>query len=221
MAKAKSVYTCTECGGSSPKWQGQCPACNAWNTLVETLSDAAPRNRFSGKAVAAKLQVLSDVQVQEGRLMPTGIGEFDRVLGGGLVAGPVSRHRSQGVGAVGQKRRRPGGHRRRGLGRERGGNRRREGLAVHREGEALDTRAGIRRLSLDAHVAPNMGAGRRSLEAERGSQGVVDDQDLGGPGAEPLAPAAGREDLDSGGGVREKCDRRGEGAGRIGGDGHG
>ena len=89
MAKAKSIYTRTECGGSSPKWQGQCPACNAWNTLVETLADAAPRNRFSGKAVAAKLQLLTDVQVKQGRLVPTGIGEFDRVLGGGLVAGQV------------------------------------------------------------------------------------------------------------------------------------
>ena len=89
MAKAKSVYTCTECGGTSPKWQGQCPACNAWNTLVETISDAAPRHRFSGAASASKLQVLSDVRVQEAKRAPTGIGEFDRVLGGGLVAGQV------------------------------------------------------------------------------------------------------------------------------------
>ena len=48
MARAKSVYTCTECGGQSPKWQGQCPHCDAWNTLVETALEAAKpgANRF-------------------------------------------------------------------------------------------------------------------------------------------------------------------------------
>src|SRR3972149_3217236 len=89
MAKAKSVYTCTECGGSSPKWQGQCPGCNAWNTLVETLADAAPRHRFSSAASGATLQLLSDVRAKDSRPLPTGIAEFDRVLGGGLVAGQV------------------------------------------------------------------------------------------------------------------------------------
>ena len=39
MAKTKTIYSCTECGGQSPKWQGQCPACNAWNTLVETIAE--------------------------------------------------------------------------------------------------------------------------------------------------------------------------------------
>jgi DNA repair protein RadA/Sms len=49
MAKAKSVYSCTECGGTSPKWQGQCPSCGAWNTLVETV--AAPiATRFENVA---------------------------------------------------------------------------------------------------------------------------------------------------------------------------
>ena len=89
MAKAKSIYTCTECGGSSPKWQGQCPGCSAWNTLVETLADAAPRHRFSGTNKAATLQLLSDVRAKDAPPLPTGIGEFDRVLGGGLVAGQV------------------------------------------------------------------------------------------------------------------------------------
>ena len=89
MAKGRSVYTCTECGGSSPKWQGQCPGCSAWNTLVETLAEAEPRNRFSGTNKAATLQLLSDVRAKDSRPMPTGIAEFDRVLGGGLVAGQV------------------------------------------------------------------------------------------------------------------------------------
>ena len=42
MAKARTVYSCTECGGTSPKWQGQCPQCGAWNTLVETVATPAP-----------------------------------------------------------------------------------------------------------------------------------------------------------------------------------
>jgi DNA repair protein RadA/Sms len=89
MAKAKSIYTCTECGGNAPKWQGQCPNCNAWNTLVETLADAAPRHRFSSAAPASTLQLLSDVRAKDAQRMPTGIAELDRVLGGGLVAGQV------------------------------------------------------------------------------------------------------------------------------------
>ena len=89
MAKARPIYTCSECGGSSPKWQGQCPGCGAWNTLVETLADAAPRHRFSSAGSGSTLQLLSDVRAKDAQLLPTGIGEFDRVLGGGLVAGQV------------------------------------------------------------------------------------------------------------------------------------
>ena len=89
MAKGRSVYTCTECGGSSPKWQGQCPGCSAWNTLVETLAEAEPRNRFSAAGKSATLQLLSEVRAKHTQPLPTGIGEFDRVLGGGLVAGQV------------------------------------------------------------------------------------------------------------------------------------
>lgn len=51
MAKAKTVYTCTECGGQAPKWQGQCPHCEAWNTLVETVLEKAV-SRFSPAAAA-------------------------------------------------------------------------------------------------------------------------------------------------------------------------
>jgi len=93
MAKAKSVYSCTECGAQSPKWQGQCPSCGQWNTLVESIADAttAPRNRFSSVAGAksAQVQKLADVKAREMPRMPTGVTEFDRVLGGGLVAGQV------------------------------------------------------------------------------------------------------------------------------------
>lgn len=90
MAKAKTVYSCTECGALSPKWQGQCPGCNDWNTLVETVAEkATPNSRFESLAPAAKLQNLSEIEVREAERIPTGIGEFDRALGGGLVTGGV------------------------------------------------------------------------------------------------------------------------------------
>ena len=89
MAKAKSVYACSECGGESSKWQGQCPHCGAWNTLVESVSEAAPKHRFAGVTKASTLQRLAEVSAREAPRVETGIGEFDRVLGRGLVAGQV------------------------------------------------------------------------------------------------------------------------------------
>ncbi|MGZ5152167.1 MAG: DNA repair protein RadA [Burkholderiales bacterium] len=90
MAKSKSVYACTECGGQALKWQGQCPHCQAWNTLEETLAEAAPSaNRFALIADGGRLQRLSEVQAREEERLSTGVAEFDRVLGGGLVEGGV------------------------------------------------------------------------------------------------------------------------------------
>ncbi len=91
MAKAKTVYVCTECGGQASKWQGQCPHCQAWNTLVEGVAEtAAPSaNRFSLIAETGKLQRLSEVEAREESRISSGIPEFDRVLGGGLVPGAV------------------------------------------------------------------------------------------------------------------------------------
>jgi DNA repair protein RadA/Sms len=91
MAKEKTVYTCTECGGSTPKWQGKCPNCEAWNTLVESISDCAStqRNRFASLAPASAVAVLADIEASEEARTPTGIGELDRVLGGGIVEGGV------------------------------------------------------------------------------------------------------------------------------------
>ena len=90
MAKPKSVYSCTECGGQALKWQGQCPHCQQWNTLVETVAEAAPTsNRFSLIAETGKLQRLSEIEAREEARLSSGVPEFDRVLGGGLVAGAV------------------------------------------------------------------------------------------------------------------------------------
>ncbi len=92
MAKAKTAYSCTECGGQSAKWQGQCPHCGEWNTLVETVAEALPsagKNRFGSLAASGKLQQLAEVEAREVSRTATGIAEFDRVLGGGLVEGGV------------------------------------------------------------------------------------------------------------------------------------
>jgi DNA repair protein RadA/Sms len=91
MAKAKSVYSCTECGGQTLKWQGQCPHCQAWNTLVESVAEALPAgaNRYARIAEAGKPQRLSEIEAREESRIRSGIEEFDRVLGGGLVPGGV------------------------------------------------------------------------------------------------------------------------------------
>ncbi len=91
MAKAaKNLYACGECGATAPKWQGQCPGCGAWNTLVETRPEpAATGNRFAALAGVSRLQSLAEVEAREEDRLPTGIAEFDRALGGGLVAGGV------------------------------------------------------------------------------------------------------------------------------------
>jgi DNA repair protein RadA/Sms len=89
MAKAKTVFTCTECGGSAPKWQGQCPHCGAWNTLVETVATPAATRFESVTGARSIITSLAAVKTRENPRIPTGIEEFDRVLGGGLVAGGV------------------------------------------------------------------------------------------------------------------------------------
>ena len=88
MAKTKTLYVCQACGGSSPKWQGQCPACDAWNTLEESLAETA-NHRFQGLAKSIPRQKLVSIEAQDSPRLPTGITELDRVLGGGLVAGGV------------------------------------------------------------------------------------------------------------------------------------
>ena len=93
MAKDKSIYTCTECGGISPKWLGKCPSCGAWNTLVESVAEGPARNRYqtSAKGLIATQAVatLSEIEASEVDRQPTGVDELDRVLGGGIVAGGV------------------------------------------------------------------------------------------------------------------------------------
>src|SRR3569832_2901464 len=91
MAKEKTTYTSTECGGTSPRWLGKCPHCEAWNTLIETAPEqAAPaRNRFASLAKTSEVAVLSEIEASDVERAPTGIGELDRELGGGIVEGGV------------------------------------------------------------------------------------------------------------------------------------
>ena len=94
MAKPKTVYNCTECGGQSLKWQGQCPHCNAWNTMVEgvaetTAAGKGAAHRFASLGGSSPVVALADVEARDFPRLPTLIGEFDRVLGGGLVEGGV------------------------------------------------------------------------------------------------------------------------------------
>ena len=89
MAKAKTVYACTECGGQAPKWQGQCPHCGAWNTLVESVAAPAAKRFENVAGERSAVRSLATVQTTENVRIPTGQAEFDRVLGGGLVPGGV------------------------------------------------------------------------------------------------------------------------------------
>jgi DNA repair protein RadA/Sms len=93
MAREKSVYTCTECGGTSPRWLGRCPSCEAWNTLVESVAEGAVRNRYQtarrGLIATQAIATLADIEAADVEREPTGLEELDRVLGGGIVAGGV------------------------------------------------------------------------------------------------------------------------------------
>jgi DNA repair protein RadA/Sms len=89
MARTRSQQVCSECGGTCPKWQGQCPQCGAWNTLSEAPPDAGSAARFASIAPTAEVHTLGDVVAAELPCEPSGLAEFDRVLGGGLVPGAV------------------------------------------------------------------------------------------------------------------------------------
>src|SRR5215470_17846258 len=88
--KGRSAFVCQQCGHSAPRWLGQCPGCGAWSSLVE---EALPAPRARGARVVATgavaPQPLATVTAGDGLRRPTGLGELDRVLGGGLVKGSV------------------------------------------------------------------------------------------------------------------------------------
>ena len=91
MAKTKTVFYCTSCGNETPKWQGRCPACGAWNTLEEHIEKpvAAGKAKSAPVGQSRKPQRISEVDCDDEIRFSTGMGELDRVLGGGAVAGSL------------------------------------------------------------------------------------------------------------------------------------
>ncbi|MBK8576567.1 MAG: DNA repair protein RadA [Elusimicrobia bacterium] len=94
-ARVHSFFVCAECGADTPKWAGQCPACAKWNTLTEKTA-SRPSSRGPGSGAPRRLTEfssavtrLADLKASDVRRRPTGIGEFDRILGGGLVPGSL------------------------------------------------------------------------------------------------------------------------------------
>jgi DNA repair protein RadA/Sms len=86
MPRPATTFVCSACATESAKWHGQCPGCGAWNTLAEEArppAAAAPRGR------AAKPVRLADVRAERHARLSTGIGELDRILGGGVVPGSL------------------------------------------------------------------------------------------------------------------------------------
>jgi len=92
MARDKTIYTCTACGGTNPKWLGKCPHCGEWNTLEEGVAESAAgaRHRFRSLAKSQAVATLSEIEASEVERRPTGLPELDRALGGGIVEGGVT-----------------------------------------------------------------------------------------------------------------------------------
>ena len=91
MAKTKTVFFCTECGNETPKWQGKCPSCGAWNTLQEHIDKPVTpgRGKVNSIGAAARPKTISQVDSGDEIRFSTGMGELDRVLGGGAVEGSL------------------------------------------------------------------------------------------------------------------------------------
>ncbi|MDQ1402086.1 MAG: hypothetical protein QOG03_402 [Actinomycetota bacterium] len=92
MAKLRTIYRCTECGGAAPQWAGKCPSCGEWNSLVEEVEEVSARASAPAavRPPGESPVPLGEVDLTEHSARPTGIGELDRVLGGGLVPGSVT-----------------------------------------------------------------------------------------------------------------------------------
>ena len=90
MPKPKTIFVCSACGYESPRWYGKCPSCESWNTLEETAPQAvsaiAPKPQKQRGGTGAQAQKIYEIEAGAQTHEPTGIGEFDRVLGGGRCA---------------------------------------------------------------------------------------------------------------------------------------
>lgn len=90
MAKIKSIYVCSECGYESPKWFGKCPGCGEWNTMNEELPQSTSIKTSVTNSVINQVMSLNEISEDVEKRIKTGIGEFDRVLGGGIVLGSLT-----------------------------------------------------------------------------------------------------------------------------------
>jgi len=96
MKSPRVVFVCQECGAQAPKWMGRCVDCGAWNSLVEEraanpseLAPAAAGNRYAQLGAGGSAKLYAEVETAHAMRISTGIGEFDRVLGGGVVPGSL------------------------------------------------------------------------------------------------------------------------------------
>ncbi|MGI8810381.1 MAG: DNA repair protein RadA, partial [Acidimicrobiales bacterium] len=89
MAKVRSVYRCAECGADGPQWTGRCAGCGAWNTIIEERAAPASATRAASASPSRAIPI-AEVESEGWAPRPVGVGELDRVLGGGLVAGSVT-----------------------------------------------------------------------------------------------------------------------------------
>src|SRR5438045_3886014 len=89
MARLRTIHRCDECGATATKWAGRCAVCGAWNSMVEDLDDTAGTVEIPLLATGRPLPI-AEVDVDARPSRPTGVGELDRVLGGGLVPGSVT-----------------------------------------------------------------------------------------------------------------------------------
>ncbi len=88
--KTKTSFVCQNCGAQSPRWLGRCPGCQSWNSYVEEIMSAVAQESRGGVVFKEKPVLLDDVLIEEGQRLTTDIKEFDRVAGGGIIAGSVT-----------------------------------------------------------------------------------------------------------------------------------
>ena len=112
MAKTKTRFVCQACGHDAPRWTGQCPGCGDWNTMVEEIAPSSVKapvmrvrangGRLGGAYGGVRPQKLGDVALAAQPRLVTGLAEFDRVMGGGILGGPL--HLLGGVPVSGNPR---------------------------------------------------------------------------------------------------------------------
>ncbi|MBE9593178.1 MAG: AAA family ATPase, partial [Proteobacteria bacterium] len=89
MSRQKTIFVCQNCGYKAPKWLGRCPDCSVWNSFVEELTEIGPQERGKRQNLADRPQRIDTVTLDKEARNKTGLSEFDRTLGGGVVPGSL------------------------------------------------------------------------------------------------------------------------------------